>query len=75
MPVIHVYGYTGTPEEAEQRRKDFEAGIVRYHDTTYLEYEIPVELGTELSDIIEKKVAEFEKVCQCEDCKENRKNG
>tara|TARA_R110000868_G_scaffold243012_1_gene498713 strand:+ start:169 stop:393 length:225 start_codon:yes stop_codon:yes gene_type:complete len=68
-----VYGNMESPEEAEQRRKDFEAGIVRYHNTTWLEYDVPVELEAELSDIIEKKIAEFEKVCQCENCKTTNK--
>ncbi len=69
---MNVYGNFPTPEEAAQREYDFKHGIVRYHDTTYLEYLIPSELENELSEMIEKRIAEFEKECQCEDCKEER---
>ncbi len=72
--VVQVYGKMETPEEAEQRRYDVEHGIVRYHETTYLEYEIPASLEIELSEMIEKRILEFEKECQCEDCKEERLN-
>lgn len=61
-----------TPEDAEQRRKDFENGTIRYHDTTYLEYEIPEALESELSKLIEGRISAFEKECNCEDCKQNR---
>ena len=72
MDAISIYGNIETPEEAEQRRKDFEAGITRYHETTYLEFEIPQALENELSDFIEKRIKQFEQDCQCEDCKENK---
>lgn len=69
---MNIYGNMETPEEAQERRKDFELGIIRYHDTTYLEYEIPKSLENELSDYIDKKISEFNQQCQCEDCKEQR---
>lgn len=72
MDGLNVYGIFFTPEQLEQQRKDKINGIVRYHETTYLEYEIPQALENELSDMIEKRISEFEKTCQCEDCKENR---
>lgn len=70
---ISVYGYLPTPQEIEQDRIDKALGIVRYHPTTYLEYSIPEVLEKELSKMIEKRISKFEKECQCEDCKENRK--
>lgn len=70
---INVYGLPPlTPKEMIQRMEDKRLGIVRYHETTYLEYEIPKALEKELSKMIEKRIEEFEKECQCEDCKENR---
>jgi len=69
---IHVYGVFKTPEEIDQDRIDKENGVIRYHETTYLEYEIPKVLEDELSKFIEKRIAEFEKTCQCEDCKNNQ---
>lgn len=72
---ISVYGIPPlTTEAIKQKMYDAEHGIVRVHDTTYLEYEIPLALENELSEMIEKKLEEFEKTCQCEDCKENRQN-
>lgn len=70
---INVYGYFPTDEEVKQHEADAELGIVRYHETTYLEYEIPKGLENELSQMVEKRIAEFENTCQCEDCKNNRK--
>lgn len=70
---MNVYGIFETPEEAAQRRKDFEAGIVRYHNTTYLEYDIPIELEEELSEYIGRRVLEFNRGCNCQDCKKYRK--
>jgi hypothetical protein len=67
-----IYGVFESPEDAEQRRKDVEQGIVRYHDTTYIEYEIPTALEKELSALIEEKLRAFYNTCQCEDCKEAR---
>lgn len=41
---VFVYGNFPTAEEMAQEQKDRELGIVRHHDTTYLEYSIPKEL-------------------------------
>lgn len=69
---ISVYGVFQTPEEIERDRQDKIMGIVRYHETTYLEYDIPALLETELTEMIEKRITEFENQCQCEDCKNER---
>lgn len=69
---ISVYGVFLTPEQIEQDRIDEALGIVRYHPTTYLEYDIPESLEAELTTLIEKRISEFEQTCQCEDCKEQR---
>ena len=69
---INVYGNFKTPAEIEQDRIHKVMGVVRYHETTYLEYEIPESLEDELSAMIEKKLSEFYQTCQCEDCKEQR---
>lgn len=55
MNAVNVYGIVLSEEEIKQQQKDIGLGIIRYHDTTYLEYEIPKELEIEFSDIIEKK--------------------
>jgi hypothetical protein len=68
-----VYGVFRTEEEIEQDKYDIENGIVRYHETTYIESRVPIELEDELSAFIEKRIAEFENKCNCEDCKNNRK--
>lgn len=70
---VMVYGYLQTPEEIEQERIDKQMGIVRHHETTYLEYSIPKELEKELEEMVDKRLAEFEQQCQCEYCKNNRK--
>lgn len=44
-----------------------------YHGTTLLEYAIPDALYEELEQLIDKKVAEFEKECPCDYCVEDRK--
>jgi len=72
--MISIYGIPdATPEELERQRHDRERGIVRFHQTTYLEYNIPEALEEELSDIIDKRISKFEQKCQCEDYKKNRK--
>ena len=68
-----VYGFFRTEEQIEQDKYDIEHGIVRCHETTYIESEIPQELEDELSKFIEKRISEFENKCNCEDCKNNRK--
>ena len=44
-----------------------------FHGTTYLEYEIPESLEKELSKMVEKRLKQFRKECQCKSCKEERK--
>lgn len=43
-----------------------------WHGTTYLEYEIPKQLEKELSKLVENRLNQFYKECQCDNCKENR---
>jgi len=74
MDGIQVYGYFPSPEEIKQNEEDARLGIIRYHETTYIERgDCPVELEDELNEYIDKRVAEFERKCQCEYCKGNRK--
>lgn len=72
MDGINVYGIFLSPQEILQQQQDKINGVVRYHEDTYLEYNIPQVLEKELSEMIEKRISEFEKTCQCEDCKEQR---
>lgn len=61
MNGVNIYGISFTDEEIKSREG--------WHDTTYLEYEIPVELENELSLIIEQKIKEFNDKCNCGLCK------
>lgn len=60
---IQVYGVFFTPEELKERES--------WHKTTWLEYEIPEALYKELCEIIDNKVMEFYKKCNCGLCKLN----
>lgn len=62
---INVYGVFFTPDEVKERSK--------WHDTTYLEVEIPKELEEELYEIIDEKIKNFQDDCQCGLCKLNQK--
>lgn len=73
MDGIKVYGVFYTEEELAKQREDERLGIVRYHPDTYLEWNIPEALEKKLNKYIEKSINEFEKTCQCEDCKQKRK--
>lgn len=44
------------------------------HSTTYFEYEIPSVLEDELSKMVENRLGRFYQECQCDRCKEERKN-
>lgn len=69
MNGVQVYGVFFTPEEERRMVEDARLGIVRYHETTYLECSIPKELEDELYGLIEDRVRKWESNCQCEDCK------
>lgn len=45
----------------------------QFHGTTYLEYEIPKSLEKKLSKIVEKRLKQFYKECNCDRCKQDRK--
>ena len=74
MDGIKVYGVFYTDEELAKRAEDERLGIVRYHPTTYLEWNIPKELESYLDEVIEQAISAFEKTCQCEDCKQKRQS-
>ena len=62
---VSVYGCFFSPEELRERAK--------WHDTTYLEYEIPKKLQKKLWKIIDKEIKQFEKKCGCGRCKLHKK--
>jgi hypothetical protein len=45
------------------------------HEGTYLEYGIPHALRDELNEYIERRVAEYERTCECAMCYERRSVG
>ncbi len=71
---IYVYGNIRTPEQIQQDIIDEMNGIVRYHETTWLEWEIPQELERKLTKMIKRQLVKFREKCICEHCKEQRKN-
>lgn len=54
---------------------------IEWHPTTYFEIEIPEVLEEELTALVVKRIKEFESICQCEGCKnekleqQNKDNG
>lgn len=60
---IMVYGNIQPPLTKKQ-----------FHGTTYLEYGIPKKLEKELTKMMNKRLKEFYKECNCESCKRRRKN-
>lgn len=62
---INVYGINLSPQEIQDRSK--------WHETTYIEYEIPQKLYKKLHKIINKEVKIFEKKCNCGLCKLHKK--
>lgn len=68
-----IYGQIMTPEMVEQERRDKKAGVIRHHETTWLEWELPLEVERLAEKFIQEQLEKFENKCQCEDCKENRK--
>lgn len=70
---INVYSIPEpTEEELAQRMDDKALGIVRYHKTTWLEWELPLEVEKKAERYIEKQLKKFLGKCQCENCKEKR---
>jgi len=63
---VNVYGVFFTPEEQRERST--------WHETTYLECEIPEALEKELSDLIDQKVKEFEEKCKCGLCQLHKRD-
>jgi hypothetical protein len=70
VTTIKVFGVP--PEWEEQQRQDRLNGIVRYHETEWLEWELPKEIEKSATKFIEKELKKFHKKCQCENCKNNR---
>jgi hypothetical protein len=67
---IPMYGIS--EEWIRQHQEDAKNGIVRYHPTTWMEYNIPRALEKKLEKMVDKELDKFYKKCQCEDCKERR---
>ncbi len=70
---ISVYGIgEPTKEDYKRARDDERNGIVRYHETTWLEWQLPIEVEKEAEKFIEERLIEFHKNCKCENCKSKR---
>lgn len=63
--IMNVYGLNLSAEELKERST--------WHERTWIECEIPVEIESEINAFIDWKLKQFEKKCGCGLCKLNAK--